>query len=376
MLNPFLIDGAAGPDAFCDRLSEREELRERIERGERVLVVGDRYVGKTSLVRRVLTDLPDREWISVAIDLRGVVGRISFVDAAAGAFTQAAAADRVSLQEAVRSLFSDLSFAVRKTEAGLDRLRFEDPATEVSDATLQNVFHAPVRIMQRDRRRVVVFFDHIDRLADLADQVLFRALAEAVRVQSGVAFLFAAGRRRLGEKLFMENAGPLGGLAEPFEIGPIAYDHWIPFIRSRFFRARKIVEKETVSSLVALTGGHPRTVQRIAYALWELTAPDEIATERRLERAVDLMLLREAAVYRVLWESLSLNQQRLLRALALEPPGPSLFSASFIRTSHLGTASSVQRALQSLVDRDLVMLDAGAPRITDRFLGLWIQRGT
>jgi hypothetical protein len=86
------------------------------------------------------------------------------------------------------------------------------------------------------------------------------------------------------------------------------------------------------------------------------------------------LLDRESYAYTALWESLALNQKRLLRGLASEPAGVKPFAGAFIRRHGLGSASNSQRAVQSLLNRDLIDRDNGSFLIGDRFFRIWIER--
>jgi uncharacterized protein len=50
------------------------------------------------------------------------------------------------------------------------------------------------------------------------------------------------------------------------------------------------------------------------------------------------------------------------------------FAGEFVRQSGLGSASNAQRAVESLLDRDVIDRENGSSLITDRFFRLWIQR--
>lgn len=49
-------------------------------------------------------------------------------------------------------------------------------------------------------------------------------------------------------------------------------------------------------------------------------------------------------------------------------------SGTFIRTYHLNSVSSVQRALQFLLDEEFVYKSESGYIIYDRFMGMWLRR--
>ena len=89
---------------------------------------------------------------------------------------------------------------------------------------------------------------------------------------------------------------------------------------------------------------------------------------------MNVLLDRESYAYTALWESLALNQKRLLKGLASEPAGVKPFAGAFVRRHGLGSASNSQRAVESLLNRDLIDRDNGSFLISDRFFRIWIGR--
>ena len=66
--NPFLTSGYEGPDTFCDRERETEELISAIENGRNITLIAPRRYGKTGLMRNVLHHLP-KEYDKVYLDI-------------------------------------------------------------------------------------------------------------------------------------------------------------------------------------------------------------------------------------------------------------------------------------------------------------------
>jgi hypothetical protein len=82
----------------------------------------------------------------------------------------------------------------------------------------------------------------------------------------------------------------------------------------------------------------------------------------------------EAAQMTVLWHDSAPAQRSLLAAL-VEMGGKNIYSEAYRRRANLGPATTVQRAVQTLIDRELVDLEPdGTYRIKERFFEEWIRR--
>jgi uncharacterized protein len=92
-----------------------------------------------------------------------------------------------------------------------------------------------------------------------------------------------------------------------------------------------------------------------------------------IDDATQLVLERENYAYTTLWDSLAVNQRKFLKGLASEPGKVQPFSSEFIGKHSLGSASNVQRVVDSLLEKDVIDRDNGSFLISDRFFRLWVQ---
>ena len=68
MRNPFQYGSIVGGESFCNREQEKADLRRAMESGDKLFVYSERRLGKTSLVRAVLEQLP-RSYAAAYVDL-------------------------------------------------------------------------------------------------------------------------------------------------------------------------------------------------------------------------------------------------------------------------------------------------------------------
>ena len=245
----------------------------------------------------------------------------------------------------------------------------QDPAPE-----LEEVLEAPARAAADRGLRLVVVFDEFQRIFDYESDLVERTLRSAVQAQAEAAYIFLGSRKHLIQKMLLDQSRPLYRSGGHYPLGPIAVEHWRPFIREHFEQGGRPIDASAIDRLCALTDGHPFYTQHLCHAAWELGESGRPTDAGVLEQALDLLLDRERHAYSAQWESLAPNQRRLLTGLALEPPGQRLTSANFYARHGISSASSVQRAVESLLARDLIDRDNGSYLIADRFLRLWIRR--
>ncbi len=374
MINPFQYGGVVSAEAFCNREQELADLARAAENAERLFVYAERRLGKTSLIKRMLEQLPEETFLPVYVDLWSTDGTDRFVTALAKALTEATSTRIDKLLETAKALFRTLKPSITTDEAGNPTLQFGVVKRDEHQPELEEVLSAPPKIARQQKRRLVIVFDEFQQLLAYDDDLVERSLRSAIQTHEGIAYLFLGSRKHLIQQMFLDANRPLYRAAGHYPLGPIATEHWTPFIRERFEHVEKTISDALIEQLCAFTEGHPFYTQHLAHALWEQTEPGGTVAEEGLDAAVDLLLRRESYAYTTLWESLTKNQQRLLRGLALAPPGTKPLAGAFVQRYKLGSPSSVQRAIQSLITKDIIDRDNGAFVITDRFFKLWIQR--
>ena len=372
-LNPFEYGGVVGPEAFCNRTAERADLSRAAENGDRLFVYAERRMGKTSLVRRVLAALDPDRFLPVYVDLWPTDGADAFVEATAKALAAAAATRTDKLLEASKSLFSRLNPTLALDEMGNPSLQFGGPGAEKAQS-LEEVLAAPPRVAEKRGRRMVLVFDEFQQILAYESDHVERALRSAVQGYEGVATLFLGSRKHLIEQMFSDSRRPLYRSAGHYPLGAIATEHWVPFVTERFEAAEKPITEGQVGALCRLTEGHPFYTQHLCHALWERTPRGQAVGEGALDEALEVLLRREGYAFTTRWETLTRNQQRFVRGLALDGPGVQPYSSEFVRAHGLRTPSNAQRAAESLLKLDVIDREEGAFVVTDRFFKLWLRR--
>jgi len=341
--------------------------------GGRCFVYAERRMGKTSLLKKALGELPAKQFVPVYIDLWPTDGSASFAAATASALVLASETKVGRLLDLAKHLFSRLRPSVTVTESGDPTIEFGMERQSVSKPDLREVLAAPQRLAEKTGKSVVVVFDEFQQILQYDDDFVERQLRSSIQHHSNVSYLFLGSRKHLLQGMFLDNSRPLYRAAAHYPLGPIATEHWQPFIAAGFRRAKKKIRKSLVRDLCDQTEGHPFYTQHLCHVLWQMTEPGSTAGHETLAAALAELLRRESYAYLTLWDMLTKNEQRLLRGLADSDSPPKPFSSAFTQKYGLRSASNSQRAADSLLRKDVIDRDDTSFTITDRFLQLWIR---
>ena len=373
MRNPFEYGGVVEGDAFCNRTTERVDLARAIRNHEKLFVFSERRFGKTSLVQAVLAGRSKRSTVCAYVDLWPTDNEATFVAALAKSITHSMSSSVGKLLETGKRLFSNLAPSVTIDEEGKPEMNFGFSKHTGLAPALDEVLETPAKIAAKHDRNVVIVFDEFQQVLEYGNDRVEKKLRSVIQNHRKVAYLFLGSRKHLIQKMFMDRSRPLYRAGGHYPLGPIAEEHWVPFIGERFAAARKKISRELMHSICEQTQGHPFYTQHLCHAIWELCEPRAAVTEQMVKEALQLLLQRESYAYSTLWESLAMNQRKLLKGIAGEAAPVKPFAGQFVQRAGLGSPSNAQRAVDSLLERDVIDRDNGSFVITDRFFRLWIE---
>jgi hypothetical protein len=95
--------------------------------------------------------------------------------------------------------------------------------------------------------------------------------------------------------------------------------------------------------------------------------------EDDINAVLDNIITEQAVNYITVWDSLSLHQRLLLKAIIKSPEQP-LFSKNFIFENELGTPGSIQKSISLLTKKNIMDVEARKIRFNDVFFKEWIKK--
>jgi uncharacterized protein len=372
--NPFRFGALALDDAFADREDELTELVADMRNGQDVVVLAPRRYGKSSLVWRASRGLIAEGMLIASVDLMTTPTKERLAEKLAASIYENIASPLERARERALAPFRGLRIQPTVTvnpDDGSFSFGFGVSHEEADlDATLERLLQLPAELSAARGRHAALVMDEFQEAVEI-DRDLPRLLRAAFQQQPEVAHVYLGSRRHVMERIFNDENEPFWRSAKPIELGRIESAVFAEFVIERFAPTGKEIATGTATDLVTRTKGHPYATQELCYALWEETDFGEVAGAEELERALTAVLRSEHAHFTLLWDAASSVQRLLLEALARDQPGRP-FTAAYRRQHDLPSASNLQRAARSLVEREILTGDRGSYVIAEPFLAEWI----
>lgn len=367
--NPFVYKGYEGPNYFCDREKETQEMVSALKNGRNLTVLSPRKIGKTGLVKHVFNRIKaeNKDAVCVYIDIFSTQNLHDFVQALGTAIVEEALQREKSLMGKVMDYFKAWRPVVGfDSLTGMPSFSLNiDPSRD--EFTLNGIFDH----LEKSKKEVYVAIDEfqqVDNYPEKGTEALLRS-----RIQfSPAGFIFSGSRQYIMAEMFSSPKRPFYQSTEFVNLQPLPMTTYYDFAR-RFFEAKKgSLNEEVFHYVYQQFSGHTWYVQLLMNRLYEETK--RVETVQQANNAIISVLNTLSPQYENLMAFLTNNQINLLKAIAREGKVEQTQSNDFIKRNDLPSPSSIKTALDVLLDKELVYAEPDGYIVYDRFLNLWLQR--
>ncbi len=370
VINPFVIGKYVSPEYFCDRTNETALLKKHLQNGRNMTLISDRRLGKSGLISHLFVqDDIRRAYYTVYVDLFATSSLDELVCAFGNAVYSTVSA-HVTWKEKFFQIISSLRFGFKLDEV-TGTPTFNVGIGEIANPqlTLEQIF----AFLEAADRVCVVAFDEFQQVA-LYDQKNIEALLRThIQQCKNTQFIFAGSRKHMMAQMFLSPSKPFYQSTVNMSLEPIPEQTYITFAQDMFAKSNKSIGSSLVERIYSMCRGITWYMQVMLNEMFALTPDGEACADETIELAMTNVIQIQELFYRELLASTPARQRQLLYAIARERVAHNLTSEGFVRKHHLASASSVQSALRSLRDKDIVTQIGDGYAVYDVFLEQFIQ---
>ncbi len=355
------------PDAaFTDRADEVARVLDVMRSGGRLVVYGERRLGKTTLLRRAAARLGREGGVVVYVDAwaaadSGAVFR-SILSQLPGGWLRG---ERVT--DLLRALAGMVTLGVSAT-SGSPVLRLDPGQRRIPDDAVQRLIRALDRAAARAEGPVALVIDEFQKLEDRTGitPAELRGLAQEC---ANLSVILSGSAKGMILGLMAPDA-PFYGVPA-LEVRPIDATHLARWVRSVLVKAGVELSPEGARALVQRAEGVTSYVLELGN---QVAADAEGSVEPAdVDAAFRAMTLSRAAQYELLWDGLNVHARNLLAALA---HGEEALTGQSVRERFgLPASSTVVYHLDQLRKRAFLR-PVSEPAIADPFFREWITLRT
>ena len=369
--NPFVFGKAAEGNYFTDRVEDAKRMKANLTHGINTILISPRRWGKTSLVKKVLSDINDHSIKTVFIDVFNCKTEYDFYHSFATAVVKQTSSKLDEWVEMAKTFLTNIS---PKFSFGSDPLNDFSLSFDWNpkDKTELDILQLPEKIAQKKNLHIVVCMDEFQQIAAIPDAEKFQKKLRSVwQHQQNVSYCMFGSKKHLMEYFFNDPSMPFYKFGDMLFLKKIPTEEWVPFICDKFKESGKLISELQARKICETTENISSYVQHLSWIVWYKA--DEKVKDEDIESAIDDILEQNKVFFQREVEQLSELQLNFLKAIA--DGISSGFSTKEIITKYrLESSANVQALKKSLVKKDLIEIDGQQVNMNDALFKLWIKR--
>lgn len=371
MKRAFVYGISVEGENFTDRVKETKRLKLNFENGINVILISPRRMGKSSIVKKVKSEITNPEIKVVYMDIYDCRSEYDFYNRFATVLMKETASKSEHIIENIKR------FLVRLTP----KISFSpEPMSDISlslGITPQNyqpeeILQLPELIAKEQGKHIVVCIDEFQQIGEFTDSLTIQKRIRGVwQHQQNASYCLFGSKKHLMTKLFQNRKMPFYQFGEMMYLDKISTEDWVPFIQSRFeYQGKKISEKfarricETVENLSSY-------VQQLAWNI--LAETDQETTEQEFNTGVEALMTQCSGLFQEQLQGLTSYQINFIRAIC-NGVHSDFGSKAVLEEYNLGSKSNISRIKESLLDKELIETDADGVYLEDPVFKMWFKR--
>ena len=367
----FVYGMSVGGDNFTDRIEETKRIKLDFENGINVILISPRRMGKTSLIKKVISEMDNPGIKVVYMDIYDCRSEYDFYNRFAETMMKSTGNQLEQVMENIKR------FLVRVSP----KLSFSpEPNSEFSvslgitprDYSPEEILDLPERIAKEQGIRIVVCIDEFQQIGEFADSLTVQKRLRGVwQHHQHVSYCFFGSKKHLMENIFQSRRMPFYQFGEMLHLKCIPTEYWVPFICSRFEKYGKKISEEYAARICHTVKNYSSYVQQLA---WNVMAETEIeVNEESFTEGFNALLEQNSSLFIQQTEGLTTYQLNFIRLLC-NGIHSGFNTQSVVEQYSLGSKSNVDRIKKCLIDRELITIEKEGVFLADCVFELWFKR--
>lgn len=367
--NPFVTTGYIGPEYFCDREKETEDLVRLLSNGNNIALISPRRYGKTDLLRHCFAQpaIANR-FHTFIVDIYSTKSVADMVSKLGSVILETLKPKGRKAWEKFLSMLVSVRPGISFDINGLPSWTMGVGEIKSPTNTLDEIF---AYIQQADKPCLVAI-DEFQQITKYEDKNIEACLRTHVQYCSNANFVFSGSRQHLMGTMFTSPARPFYQSVTLYGLKLIPLEKYKAFCVRHFVESGKGLDPVVVETLYSQFDGVTYYLQRVMNELYSRTHEGECCGLDMVGVAIQSIIDDSSMIYEDLLYQLPEKQSQVLLAIGKEGKAEKLTSGRFAYKYGLVSPNSVKSAVPALIDKGLLTMDKGVYQLYDKFFQLWL----
>ena len=371
-VNPFLTEGYISKEYFCDREYELERLGENAKNGINTSLISARRLGKSALIHRLFDDFECVHYACIYVDIYACIHLKDFTETLALSIF-----NKFPQKRGIGRRFFDFLKGLRPVItydalSGQPEIRFEFTQTKEYEYTLRSLF----QFLDNQQMQIIVAIDEFQQIVEFPEKNVEALLRTIIQSLKNTQFIFSGSKKHMMLEMFHTAKRPFFSSTQTIGLSEISTDKYKAFIREKFAERKRAIDDEAIDFILSWTLLHTYYTQTICNGIF--AGGKKNVSIEQVKRVCDEQLNLQQISYMQYRSLLSPIQWQLLLGIAKEGLVTEPQAQDFLRKYKISAASSAQKALKALSDKDMILsietTGKTAYRVYDVFLMHWLKR--
>ncbi len=356
--NPFKFGTVVDGQYFTDREDEIVKISSYIKGANHLILISPRRFGKTSLIRKVISD---SKRLHVYLDMQLV---LSVEDFASQLLKRIYRIFPMQKLKGYIKSFRLIPSVILNPVTGEAEVSFKPGSKDL--APLEDVLNLIEKLGSADRKIIVVLdeFQDIFRIHAGLDRML-RALMQN---HKNINYVFMGSGESMIREIFEKKSSPFYRFGSLMTLSKISMDKFVLFLEERF-EGITDKNKNISETILGISGSHPYYTQQLAFTVWELFGRSGYAPDI-VEVAANEIVQSHDNDFERMWNNLNRTDMMVLTGMSTGNISP--LSEEFSRLYGTGATSTVFSTLQRLTSKGILIKEDSVYYIDDPFFKRWI----
>jgi hypothetical protein len=356
---------------FTDRELETKRLKLNFENGVNSILISPRRMGKTSLVKKVMSQIDNTNIKVVYMDIYSCRTEYEFYEKFASSIIQSTASKVDKMIETAKEFIMSIVPRV---------IYSPEPSTEFalslginpSSNTPEEILNLPERIAMKQGIEIVVCIDEFQQIGEMPDTLnVQKKLRSVWQHHKHTSYCLFGSKQHMMNNLFQSRKMPFYQFGDLFFIKRIPTEKWVPFIIERFADSGKTITAEQAQKICNAVDNYSSYVQQLAWNIFAIS--DSIITEQDIKDGFEATMAQSVSLFVEQTANLTSYQLNLIRAICQgyhQDFGSKEVTCQF----ELGTKSNLSKLKKALVEREIIEINETGCYIADPLFERWFTR--
>ena len=356
---------------FTDRVKETKRLKLDFENGINVILISPRRMGKSSIVRKVKSEITDPTIKVVFMDIYDCRSEYDFYNRFASVLLKETATKTEQVIENIKRFLVRLSPKIAFSPEPMQEISLSLGITP-QNYQPEEILQLPELIAREQGIHLIICIDEFQQIGEFSDSLSVQKRIRGIwQHQQNVSYCLFGSKKHLMTKLFQNRKMPFFQFGEMMYLDKIPTADWVTFICRRFENQGKRIPAELAQRICETVENHSSYVQQLAWNV--LAETDKETTLQDFENGVQALLAQCSGLFEQQIQGLTSYQLNFIRAIC-NGIHTDFGSKAVLEEYNLGTKSNISRIKTALLSRELIDVTKEGVFLEDPVFKLWMKK--